>query len=196
MSGLLSTTLTGSMEAIHVRPVEGESVKVACSKSGQTNERLLPSDPDIRTDLSLAAQPGAGMENDPSISNTLKPELPKSGGLGKSHSTPNSQSRHSLTTRTDGGTGKTGSADVGKSERNDDAAGAPQPCAESVKRKTSAEEEAKTKTQEGHSPTAPVKRAGKADAGIGSPAASVGRATFFVKDWEFVQTLGEGAYGE
>lgn len=193
MSGLLSTTLTGSMEAIHVGPVEGESVKVACSKSGPTNERLLQ---DTRADLSPTAQPGSGTENDPSISNTLKPELPKSGGLGKSHSTPNSQSRHSLTTRTGGGTGKTGAAGVGKSERNDDDAGAPRPCTESVKRKTSAEEEAKTKTQEGRSPAAPAKRVGEADAGIGSPAASVGRATFFVKDWEFVQTLGEGAYGE
>lgn len=195
MSGLLTTTLTGSMEAIQVGPVEGESLKVSCSKSGPTNERLLPSDPDTRADLSSTAQPGAGTENDPSISNALKPELPKSGGLGKSHSTPNSQSRHSLTTRTDGGTGKTGVAGVGKSERND-AAGAPRPCTESVKRNTSAEEEAKTKTQEGRSPAAPAKRVGEADAGIGSPAASVGRATFFVKDWEFVQTLGEGAYGE
>lgn len=202
MSGLLSTTLTGSMEAICVGPVEADSGKISCHNSEPTHERLLPSDPSgpdskdkHHANPSSTAQSEAGTENDPSVSNIV-PNLPRTER--RSLSSPNAQSRHISTTRTDGEKSKTGAtcANAVKSEHNTDKTGAPLPRTESVKRKSSAEEEAKTKNQDGSAPPAPAVKAGEEEVGIRSSAASVGRATFFVKDWEFVQTLGEGAYGE
>ena len=217
MSGLLATTLTGSMEAIHVGPGQDGSMEVSCDQPEHAASKRPPpstkqspgsddSSKDARVSQSSAARSHAETENDPSVSNTLslRPDLPKQG-QEKSHTPPDPKGKHSSTTKADTNDSDTGKSDgtsdsapADKSEDGGDGSGSALTRTVSVKRKSSGEEEARRGSREESAKPAPVVEVSGegSDGGIGGNAASVGRATFFVKDWEFVQTLGEGAYGE
>ncbi|KAK7105675.1 hypothetical protein V1264_017024 [Littorina saxatilis] len=203
MAGLLSTTLTGSMEAIHMAPVNEAHLKTSSSQPPAlelNSSNLKTSSDTASAQESLQQTTAAGSENDSSVLNSSRDvnarNVQQSSNSSNYQSKDNPKSQGGSVTDKSRTENKDKTASPATAGNVNDRASLSK--TKSMKRKRcdeDSESEKKSAAKKGGAERVSVEKT-EEDEQTRSPAASKGRATFFVKDWEFVQVLGEGAYGE